>query len=228
MIKLRIPPVTSSILALTCLTLWSAGALHAELRVPADAGLEAVITNYRVIEAGKLVRGGRPKTAGVQALAKANVHTIVDLQGGDYENRFLRVLVRKMSPGETPAAIAAERKEAEASGMIFINKPLNSMHHITAAEEITINETLAIMHDPDAQPVFVHCEHGNDRTGLLAALYRVRFDGWTAKAAHDEMVADGHKGFLDHLVTGRLDKFFFVKAKQLAKDYAADTSITKP
>jgi hypothetical protein len=38
---------------------------------------------------------------------------------------------------------------------------------------------------------FIHCEHGQDRTGLFVACYRVRWDGWTKDAAQQEMLALG-------------------------------------
>lgn len=37
---------------------------------------------------------------------------------------------------------------------------------------------------------FVHCSHGQDRTGLVIGLYRLR-QGWTKGAAWDEMRAHG-------------------------------------
>lgn len=41
---------------------------------------------------------------------------------------------------------------------------------------------------------FVHCEHGQDRTGLVIAVYRVRKCGWDADRAEAEMFAEGfHK-----------------------------------
>lgn len=40
----------------------------------------------------------------------------------------------------------------------------------------------------------VHCSHGQDRTGLVVAIYRVKHDGWTKAAAEKEMLAHGfHK-----------------------------------
>jgi hypothetical protein len=40
----------------------------------------------------------------------------------------------------------------------------------------------------------VHCEHGQDRTGLVIACYRVLVDGWTCADAEQEMIAhDFHK-----------------------------------
>lgn len=41
---------------------------------------------------------------------------------------------------------------------------------------------------------FIHCEHGQDRTGLVVAVYRVQHDGWTKEQAEKEMLNHGfHK-----------------------------------
>lgn len=41
---------------------------------------------------------------------------------------------------------------------------------------------------------YVHCSHGQDRTGLICAVYRVKHDGWTKAKAEKEMLANGfHK-----------------------------------
>ncbi len=44
-------------------------------------------------------------------------------------------------------------------------------------------------------PVLIHCEHGSDRTGMMVALYRIAFDGWSPDHAGDEMQ---HGGFGFH------------------------------
>lgn len=38
---------------------------------------------------------------------------------------------------------------------------------------------------------FIHCSHGQDRTGLIIGEYRVRVCGWTKAAARAEMMAYG-------------------------------------
>lgn len=40
-------------------------------------------------------------------------------------------------------------------------------------------------------PVLMHCKHGSDRTGLVAAMYRVVVQGWSKEDALDEMTEGG-------------------------------------
>ena len=40
-------------------------------------------------------------------------------------------------------------------------------------------------------PVLMHCEHGSDRTGLMAAMYRVVVQGWSKEDALSEMTEGG-------------------------------------
>lgn len=54
---------------------------------------------------------------------------------------------------------------------------------------------LRIMAEVDRDPrrkLYMHCTMGEDRTGLIAGLYRIVFQGWRAEAAYrDEMCARG-------------------------------------
>ena len=45
--------------------------------------------------------------------------------------------------------------------------------------------------DPALQPVYFHCWRGKDRTGAMAAVYRMTVDGWPLEAALAEMDAFG-------------------------------------
>ncbi|MHC8348055.1 phosphatase domain-containing protein [Pseudomonas sp. RT4P38] len=40
-------------------------------------------------------------------------------------------------------------------------------------------------------PVLMHCKHGSDRTGLMAAMYRVVVQGWSKEDAMNEMTQGG-------------------------------------
>ncbi|MDE2427328.1 MAG: dual specificity protein phosphatase family protein [Burkholderiales bacterium] len=41
-------------------------------------------------------------------------------------------------------------------------------------------------------PVLLHCLHGADRTGLITAMYRMLYQGWSKEQALDELVNGGY------------------------------------
>ncbi|WP_411390882.1 tyrosine-protein phosphatase [Pseudomonas sp. MPB23] len=52
-------------------------------------------------------------------------------------------------------------------------------------------------------PVLMHCKHGSDRTGLMAAMYRVVVQGWSKEEALNEMTLGGFgtsNGFKDGIL----------------------------
>ncbi|GHT94264.1 protein-tyrosine-phosphatase [Betaproteobacteria bacterium] len=42
--------------------------------------------------------------------------------------------------------------------------------------------------------VLIHCKHGQNRTGLIAALYRIVYQGWSKEEARAEMLGGGFGG----------------------------------
>jgi protein tyrosine/serine phosphatase len=42
------------------------------------------------------------------------------------------------------------------------------------------------------KPILIHCWHGSDRTGVVAAMYRMVFQGWSREQAIDEFVNGGY------------------------------------
>jgi protein tyrosine/serine phosphatase len=61
-------------------------------------------------------------------------------------------------------------------------------------------------------PVLMHCKHGSDRTGLMAAMYRVVVQGWSKEDALNEMTQGGFgtsNGFKDgvrYMMKADIDK----------------------
>ena len=43
--------------------------------------------------------------------------------------------------------------------------------------------------------VFVHCQHGKERTGTMVAVYRMTLERWTPEQALAEMESFGIRGF---------------------------------
>ena len=154
-------------------------------------------------------RGPRPSGQDLQDLKSAGVKTIINLQGGDLDGTFRDDFVRLIEPGEAPAQIQAEKILTLNLGMNFFNFPLSSMDDVKTKEKKLVLQALKTLADPTHQPVYVHCEHGVDRTGLVIALYRVYYQGWTPEQAHAEWARLGHEGPMKMILNGELDEYFF-------------------
>lgn len=110
-----------------------------------------------------LYRGGTPREGGMDALSKLGVRTIVNLR--HFHKR-------------TEGALA------EKAGIKYIWLPIPSSGE---PSDETLQRFLAIVQDREAQPVYVHCYRGKDRTGTMIAAYRILIEGWTTKDALGEM-----------------------------------------
>lgn len=47
------------------------------------------------------------------------------------------------------------------------------------------------------KPLLIHCQHGQDRTGLVCAAYRVRVCGWTKDQAMKEALSFGYRDYIN-------------------------------
>ncbi len=66
----------------------------------------------------------------------------------------------------------------------------------TSAQVHTFLATLA---DSARRPVFVHCQHGADRTGAMIGIYRVTRQDWNFDRTWSEMRRFGFKPYLSEL-----------------------------
>ncbi len=112
----------------------------------------------------KLFRGGQPTEEGVKQLSKLGIKTVISFR-------------------DTQEKVLGEKKIVEANGMRFVSMPLNNWFK---SKDHEIDAIIEEIRKPENQPVFVHCKRGADRTGTVVAVYRMKFDGWTAKQANSE------------------------------------------
>ena len=59
------------------------------------------------------------------------------------------------------------------------------------AEDRDVLRFLQVVRDKEKLPVFVHCQLGSDRTGMMCAVYRIAIEGWPKQQAIDEMTKGG-------------------------------------
>lgn len=59
-------------------------------------------------------------------------------------------------------------------------------------DDADVLKTLRTIQSAEANgPVLMHCKHGSDRTGLMAAMYRIVVQGWSKEDALSEMTQGG-------------------------------------
>lgn len=118
---------------------------------------------------GQISRGGRPNQKDLQELFQNKYKLIINLENN-------------------AVAIAQENRWAHDIGMQDISIP---MEWRVPPSDQQIDEILALLSDESHHPVFIHCKHGQDRTGLLIGLYRVLVQQWSPEKAYNEMVELG-------------------------------------
>ncbi|MGE8066872.1 tyrosine-protein phosphatase [Pseudomonas sp. NPDC089569] len=69
-----------------------------------------------------------------------------------------------------------------------IQLPFRTSH----VDDADVLKALRAIQSAEARgPVLMHCKHGSDRTGLMAAMYRVVVQGWSKEDALNEMTQGG-------------------------------------
>jgi protein tyrosine/serine phosphatase len=111
-----------------------------------------------------LYRAAQPTAEGMEQLDALGIKTIVNLRSGDTDRSIL---------GET--------------GPTYERIPML----VWRVKDNDVVRFLQIVTDESRLPVFVHCQRGADRTGLMVALYRIVVQGWDKEQAIGEMTRGG-------------------------------------
>jgi protein tyrosine/serine phosphatase len=119
---------------------------------------------YRV--SADLYRGAQPKAEGLKELKKLGIRTVVDLRESSGNQARLAEL-----------------------GLVYKRIPMTAFF----VKDDDVVRFLQIVGNPGHTPIFVHCQRGADRTGLMCAVYRIAIQGWTKDEAIAEMTQGGFR-----------------------------------
>jgi protein tyrosine phosphatase (PTP) superfamily phosphohydrolase (DUF442 family) len=110
-------------------------------------------------------RGAQPSARGMRFLESMGIKTVINL-------RWLH----------------SDRDELKGTSLKYIHIKFNTISPKTRQ----VVRFLKAVTDPNNQPVFLHCKHGADRTGMMTAFYRITVQGWSKKEAIREMTKGGY------------------------------------
>jgi tyrosine-protein phosphatase SIW14 len=132
-----------------------------------------VVPNLRIVSpANAIFRGGQPTTPQAWAtLVTLGVSNVVKL---NYESE-------------------GSDSEATQLGLKVYRFPMDLEHQILEKPDPLLVSNAVAAISPGS---FVHCEHGQDRTGVVIACYRVWHDHWPKSQASLEMQTNGFHSFL--------------------------------
>ena len=119
---------------------------------------------YRVTE--RLYRSEQPLKTSVLPLHDLGVHIVISFRAFHSDEKVLRD-----------------------SGITLQRIPMHTWH---IADEDVVQALRDIRHAEQTGPVLIHCQHGADRTGLVAAMYRMIYQDWTREEALDELQNGGY------------------------------------
>ena len=108
-------------------------------------------------------RGGQPSDKGFQLLKEKGVKTVINLRMENDESSVVQRL-----------------------GMNYVHIPIEDIRPWTQIPEAAVAKYFELINNPANYPIFFHCRRGADRTGAMAALYRIAIERWDAGKAYSE------------------------------------------
>ena len=131
--------------------------------VPAVASHSQDLPIFYQVDEG-FYRGGQPSDEGLRQLQRMGIKTVIGLR-------------------QPSKAMAEERRLVEQLGMRWVNIP---MWFWWRPSDRQIRQFLAIATDQAHRPVFIHCQQGWNRSGIMTAIYRIAYQGWEPRRAYAE------------------------------------------
>jgi protein tyrosine/serine phosphatase len=140
----------------------------------------------RVIEDGKVYRSGQMTAQGFRdAVRELGIRTVVNLQ-----DEYPDPSVKK---GYFNRASVKESELCKEMGIryVFIAPDLLPRRQAPPGRPAAVEEMLKVYDDPANYPILIHCKAGLHRTGCMAAVYRMEYQGWSPEQAVEEMKDHG-------------------------------------
>ena len=137
--------------------------------IPAETSVVDSQFNFH-IATPFLWRSAQPSEEALVRMKKHGLKTVINL--------------RRDEPNDSWEKAVAERIGL---GYYYFPMEAHDEHDLGQIEQI-----LAVIQDPANQPALIHCAGGKDRTGLIAAIYKIQYSGQDVEDVYKEMLMFGY------------------------------------
>jgi protein tyrosine/serine phosphatase len=144
----------------------------------------------REVEPGRFYRSGQLTAEGfAEVKERLGIKTVLNVQD-DYPDPDI---ARSFWDWRT----VKEHELCERLNMRYVTiaPDLVARHEVPGRRPAAVDQFLALMDDESNYPVLIHCRAGLHRTGILTAVYRMEYQGWSPAAAFAELKAHGFGPF---------------------------------
>lgn len=118
---------------------------------------------FQTITPGKVYQSGAiPPADLVETIREHGIRTVIDFRRGN----------------DDQGTVHEEAQALTAAGLTHVHLPTGQV-----PPPETVASFLKVMDDPSRYPVLIHCFHGEGRSSLFVALYRIEYEGWSNEQA---------------------------------------------
>lgn len=140
----------------------------------------------RIVDPGRVYRSGQMTAEGfVEAVERYGVRTIINVQD-DFPDPDIT-----FSYWDRETIKESELCRQLGVRYVHLMPKLLPRHLVPQQRPPAIDHLLSILDDKSNYPVLIHCHAGLHRTGILTAIYRMEYQGWTQDQAFLDMKAQG-------------------------------------
>jgi hypothetical protein len=148
------------------------------------------------------------------AIATHKIRTVINLME-EYPDPVL-------SAGYFDTSAVREAEVCERFGAKMINMTVDTLAPLDArdpeknARPAAIATFLELMDRPDTYPVLIHCKAGLHRTGVMVAVYRMEYNGWSPAEAMGELKANGFGDFAANASNDYITQYVLTYQRRLS------------
>ena len=142
-----------------------------------------------------LYRGAQPTEAGIKELKQKGIHTVINFRN---EDKWIKW----------------EKEQVEKSGMKYVSLPWSIT---SSVKPELLDQFFETLDKPENRPVFFHCKHGRDRTGVMSTLAFMRYGNLSEKEARETALKTIRPNLRYSFFVNRKISFFI---KKRPKDFS--------